>query len=62
MGAGGVITLPAAIGFIYGANIGSCITGFLASLRSSPTGRRASFAQITINVIGVLIFLPFITP
>ncbi|NLG49066.1 MAG: Na/Pi cotransporter family protein [Chloroflexi bacterium] len=62
MGAGGVITLPAAIGFIYGANIGSCIMGFLASLRSSPAGKRASVAQITINVIGVLLFLPFITP
>jgi len=62
MGAGGVITLPAAIGFIYGANIGSCIMGFLASLRSSSAGRRASIAQITINVLGVLIFLPFIAP
>lgn len=62
MGASGVITLPAAIGFIYGANIGSCITGFLASMRSSAPARRASIAQITINVIGVLIFLPFITP
>jgi phosphate:Na+ symporter len=62
MGASGVITLPAAIGFIYGANIGSCIMGFLASMRSSPPARRASIAQITINVIGVLLFLPYITP
>jgi len=62
MGAGGVITLPAAIGFIYGANIGSCIMGFLASVRSSPPARRASIAQITINVVGVLLFLPFISP
>jgi phosphate:Na+ symporter len=62
MGASGVITLPAAIGFIYGANIGSCITGFLASMRSSAPARRASIAQITINVLGVLLFLPFITP
>ncbi len=62
MGAAGVITLPAAIGFIYGANIGSCIMGLLASLRSSAAGRRASAAQITINVIGVLLFLPFIMP
>ncbi|HOG48707.1 MAG TPA: Na/Pi symporter, partial [Anaerolineae bacterium] len=52
MGASGVISLPAAIGFIYGANIGSCITGLMAALRSSPAGRRASFAQITINVVG----------
>lgn len=62
MGASRVITLPAAIGFIYGANIGSCITGFLASMRSSAPARRASIAQITINVLGVLLFLPFIAP
>jgi phosphate:Na+ symporter len=62
MGASHVISLPAAIGFIYGANIGSCITGLLASMRSSAPARRASIAQITINVLGVLLFLPFITP
>jgi len=62
MGASKVISLPAAVGFIYGANIGSCITGFLASVRSSVPARRASTAQITINVLGVLLFLPFIAP
>ena len=33
MGASKLIDLPSAIGLIYGANIGSCVTGFLASLR-----------------------------
>lgn len=60
MGMTQVITLEGAIGIILGANIGSCITGFLASLRLSSTARQASYAQIFINVIGVLIFLPFI--
>jgi len=62
MGTSGVITLPGAIGLIYGANIGTCITGFYASLHASGPAKRASVAQILINVIGVLIFLPFITP
>jgi phosphate:Na+ symporter len=62
MGASKLIDLPSAIGLIYGANIGSCITGFLASIRASVAGRRASIAQILINVIGVLVFMPFITP
>ncbi len=35
MGISQVITLEGAIGMILGANIGSCITGFLASLRLS---------------------------
>lgn len=60
MGVTEVITLQGAIGIILGANIGSCITGFLASLRLSATARQASYAQILINVLGVLIFLPFI--
>ena len=62
MGLSNVITLQGAIGIILGANIGTCITGLLASLRLSPTARQASLAQIIINTVGVLIFLPFIAP
>jgi len=62
MGISQAITLPAAVGIILGANIGTCFTGLIASLRLSPTARQASFAQIIINIAGVLLFLPFITP
>jgi len=58
----GIITLPGAIGLIYGANIGTCLTGFVASTRATIPARRASIAQIIINVLGVLIFLPFVPP
>jgi phosphate:Na+ symporter len=61
MGISQVITLDGAIGIILGANIGSCITGLMASIRLSRAARRASIAQITINVIGVLFFIPFIS-
>lgn len=60
MGISQVISLEGAIGMILGANIGSCITGFIASLRMSRTARQASIAQILINLIGVMLFLPFI--
>ena len=60
MGISNVITLPGAVGVILGANIGSCITGFMAAMRLSRTARQASIAQIMINVFGVLLFLPFI--
>ena len=62
MGLSQVITLEGAIGIILGANIGTCITGLLASLRLSPTARQASLAQIIINIAGVLLFIPIITP
>ena len=61
MGMSQAIALPGAIGIILGANIGSCITGLVASLRLSATARQTSYAQILINVIGVLLFLPFIS-
>ena len=62
MGLSQVITLDGAIGIILGANIGTCITGLIASLRLSSTAKQASLAQIIINVAGVLLFLPFISP
>jgi phosphate:Na+ symporter len=60
MGMSNVITLEGAVGIILGANIGSCVTGLIASLRLSAAARQASTAQILINAIGVLLFLPFI--
>jgi phosphate:Na+ symporter len=61
MGISNVITLPGAVGLILGANIGSCVTGLIASLQLSAAAKRTSIAQILINVIGVLLFLPFIS-
>jgi phosphate:Na+ symporter len=61
MGISQAIALPGAIGIILGANIGSCVTGLVASLRLSATARQTSYAQILINVVGVLLFLPFIS-
>jgi len=47
---------------ILGANIGTCFTGWLASMKSSLNAKRASYAQILINLGGVILFLPFIKP
>ncbi len=62
LGISNAISLPAAIGVILGANIGTCVTGLIAALRSSRSARRASLAQILVNLFGVALFLPFITP
>jgi phosphate:Na+ symporter len=62
MGMSNVITLDGAIGIILGANIGSCVTGLIASFQLSRAARQASMAQIVINVLGVVFFLPFISP
>jgi len=62
MGMSQAITLEGAVAILLGANIGTCATGLIASTRLSRAARQASFAQIIINVVGVLIFLPFFTP
>lgn len=62
MGISQIITLPGAIALILGANIGTCFTGVIASLRLSPASKRAAIAQILHNGIGVLLFLPFLSP
>ncbi len=60
MGMNNVITLPAAITLILGANIGTCVTGFIASFGSCKSAKRAAFIQIFMNVVTVAIFIPFI--
>jgi len=62
MGMSQSITLEGAVAILLGANIGTCATGLIASARLSRGARQASIAQILINVIGVLIFLPFFIP
>jgi phosphate:Na+ symporter len=58
----GLIPLPAAIYIVLGANIGTCATAFLASLRSPAEARRVAWAHLLFKVFGVLLFLPLLTP
>lgn len=62
MGSAGILTLPAAIALILGANIGTTITGMIASIGSSLSSRRLAVAQVLVNVLGVALFLPFVSP
>jgi len=61
LGVNNLITLNAAIAIILGANVGTCITGMLAAVGSSLSSKRLALVQLVINVIGVLLFFPFIT-
>ncbi|WP_078552772.1 Na/Pi symporter [Bacillus alkalicellulosilyticus] len=55
-----VLGLPAGIAIMLGANIGTCFTAFLASIGSTRAAKMVAFAHIWINIIGVLLFIPFI--
>jgi phosphate:Na+ symporter len=56
----GLITLNASIPLILGAHTGTCITGWLAAIGASAGARRTAMLNIIYNIIGTLIFLPFI--
>lgn len=58
----GWITLPTALAFIFGANIGTCFTAVLASLATNRAAQRVALFHVLLNVFGVLLFLPFVTP
>ena len=60
LGINNLITLEAAVAIILGANLGSCVTGMIAAVGSSLSSKRLSLAQLLTNVIGVLLFFPFI--
>ncbi len=56
----GAITLEAGIAIVLGANIGTCVTALLAALGKPAVAKQTAAAHILFNVIGVLIWLPFI--
>jgi phosphate:Na+ symporter len=60
MGAAGVLTLPAAIALVLGANIGTTVTAQIASIGSSLSSRRLATAQLLVNIMGVGLFIPFV--
>ncbi|MDD5134480.1 MAG: Na/Pi symporter [Phycisphaerae bacterium] len=50
----GIIDYPTAAALVLGENIGTTITAWLASLGASTNAKRASYAHIVFNVLGVL--------
>ena len=56
------ITLNGAIPILLGANIGTTITAFLASLGGNIESKRASFIHILFNVISAVFFIIILIP
>ena len=55
-----VLSLEQAIPLIFGANIGTCVTGLLAAIGKPREAVRTSMVHVTFNVIGVLLWYGFI--
>jgi phosphate:Na+ symporter len=60
MASEGLMSLPAGISLALGANIGTCVTAILAAIGKPVAARQAAAAHIVFNIVGVLIWLPFI--
>lgn len=56
----GFISLEAGIALVLGSNIGTCITAILASIGKPREAVKAALIHVIFNVVGVLIWLPFI--
>jgi len=58
LGAAGVLDWQTAVAFSLGADLGTTITSWLASLNLSKNAKRAAYAHITFNILGVAVMLP----
>jgi len=56
----GFISIEAGIALVFGANIGTCVTAFLAAMGKPVEAKRAAWVHILFKIAGVLIWLPFI--
>ncbi|MHC4660640.1 MAG: Na/Pi cotransporter family protein [Planctomycetota bacterium] len=52
---------PYFAGVVIGANVGTCVTALLASIRAETPGRQAAVAQLLFKLGGAVIVLPFLT-
>ncbi len=59
---GAALTLSGAVPLVLGANIGTCATALIAAAQAGPEARKVAWAHTMLKILGVLIFLPFITP
>ena len=55
----GSITMDVALPVIFGGNIGSCVTALLAAVGAKKTAKKAALIHLLFNIIGVIIFIPF---
>ena len=58
LGASGVLDWQTAVAFSLGADLGTTITSWMASLNLSKNAKRAAYAHISFNLIGVCITVP----
>ena len=62
LGAAGILDWQTAVAFSLGADLGTTITSWMASLNLSKNAKRAAYAHISFNLIGVAVMIPLFFP
>lgn len=57
-----MIPLTGAIAIVLGANIGTCLTSVIAAVGQSRPAQQVALSHVLLNVGGVALFVPFLTP
>ncbi|WP_027407848.1 Na/Pi symporter [Anoxybacteroides tepidamans] len=57
-----LLNVPAGIAILLGANIGTCVTGLLASIGASREAKLTAYTHLWFNVVGVGLFYFWIHP
>ena len=58
----GLVSYEAAIATLFGANIGTTVTAWMAAIGGTADAKRTALAHTLSNVIGSIIFIPFALP
>jgi phosphate:Na+ symporter len=58
LGSAGILDWQTAVAFSLGADLGTTITSWMASWNLSKNAKRAAYAHISFNIIGVLVTIP----
>lgn len=56
----GSIDIGLALPVVFGCNIGTCITAIIASVGTNKTAHKAALLHLIFNIVGTVIFLPFL--
>jgi phosphate:Na+ symporter len=62
MASQGILTIDAAIPIIFGENMGTTLTAVIATIGANRAAKQAAAAHVLFNVIGLTIFMIFLTP
>ena len=62
LGASGILSCATAIAFAVGADLGTTVTSWIASLNLSKNAKRTAYAHIAFNFIGVAVVLALFFP